>query len=619
MPDALVASRQPCVLQSPSLRQAHGLRALHVEKGAKTDDTSLPYASANLPANPSKGPPAEPLRKQLKDKAKAQKASGHSKKRQHSVPGWELTVGIEIHAQLNTSRKLFSPAPNSFDDDPNSQVAYFDVAMPGSQPIFQPETLIPAIRAALALNCDIQRVSRFDRKHYFHWDQPAGYQITQFYEPFAKHGHITLYPRDGIAVEDGNGVRVDIQQIQMEQDTAKTTLKAEGRHWLDFNRAGAPLIEIITKPQIHHPATAAALVRKIQSILHSVDSCVSGMETGGLRADVNVSVRRADDLLAPLGTRVEIKNLSSLKAVEDAIMAERDRQIALLTGGEAVLAETRGFDGDSTLYLRGKEGAVDYRYMPDPDLGPVIISEDLVERLKTSTGVLPNTAIDELVNDYGLSETDAVALSLLENGGRAQFYYDVVDALEQRLQREGEGAHRKPSAGGGEQHRVLAANWILHVLGSLTSKRNSGGDLEMTVEGTCRIPAADLADILLYLYQRRITSAVAKELLHAVFRGDLADPAKCYADVTDAIEKENLWFNEISEEEYRELAQRAIQGEEELLQIVADNEKRLAGKLQYLVQKMRRLGSDEKMEGRKIARVLKETLEEHVKRLKDGQ
>ncbi len=238
MPDALVASRQPCVLQSPSLRQAHGLRALHVEKGAKTDDTSLPYASANLPANPSKGPPAEPLRKQLKDKAKAQKASGHSKKRQHSVPGWELTVGIEIHAQLNTSRKLFSPAPNSFDDDPNSQVAYFDVAMPGSQPIFQPETLIPAIRAALALTAISSASAVSTANTTSTGTSQPGYQITQFYEPFAKHGHITLYPRDGIAVEDGNGVRVDIQQIQMEQDTAKTTLKAEGRHWLDFNRAG---------------------------------------------------------------------------------------------------------------------------------------------------------------------------------------------------------------------------------------------------------------------------------------------------------------------------------------------------------------------------------------------
>lgn len=523
------------------------------------------------------------------------------------MPGWELTVGIEIHAQLNTPRKLFSAAPNAFDGTPNSQVAYFDLALPGSQPVFQPETLIPAVRAALALDCRIEHVSRFDRKHYFHWDQPAGYQITQYYEPFARDGYVVLYTRDGIAAEDGAEVRVDIQQVQMEQDTAKTTAAAGGQHWLDFNRAGAPLIEIITKPQMHHPATAAALVRKMQSLLGAVDACVSGMEEGGLRADVNVSVRRVGDPAALLGTRVEIKNLSSFKAVEDAVMAERDRQIAALTSGEAIMPETRGFDGSSTTYLRGKEGAVDYRYMPDPDLGPVVIGDDLVEHLRSSLGVLPDAAIDELVGDYGLSETDAAALTLLDSGGRVQFYHDVVGALEQRLGREGERGMQLT------EHRMLAANWILHVLGSLTSSKHGpgGGDLEMTKVGTCRIPAAHLADILFYLYRRRITAAVAKELLRAVFRGDLAS-------VTDAIEKEKLWFDELSDDEYRQLARQAVQDEDELLQrlAAAGDERQLAGKLQYLVQKMRRLGPDERMEGRKMAEILRETVEDQMRRLR---
>ena len=159
-----------------------------------------------------------------------------------------MTVGIEIHAQLNTARKLFSSAASSINDAPNTHVALFDLAMPGSQPTFQKETLIPAIRAALALNCKVQKTSKFDRKHYFHWDQPSGYQITQYYEPFAKDGFITLYAQDGIAKEDGDEIRIGIKQVQMEQDTAKTISQPGDIHLLDFNRVGLPLIEIITLP-----------------------------------------------------------------------------------------------------------------------------------------------------------------------------------------------------------------------------------------------------------------------------------------------------------------------------------------------------------------------------------
>ncbi|KAJ8122237.1 hypothetical protein ONZ43_g1518 [Nemania bipapillata] len=168
-----------------------------------TETSNNPPSNANAPA-----PDFVPLRKQLKDEAKKQKASGKKKKKNVNnqvVDGWELTVGIEIHAQLNTAKKLFSAATTSFNDDPNTHVAYFDLATPGSQPIFQKETLLPALRAALALDCEIQPVSRFDRKHYFHWDQPSGYQITQYYEPFARNGHIQLLSRDGIAAEDGEG------------------------------------------------------------------------------------------------------------------------------------------------------------------------------------------------------------------------------------------------------------------------------------------------------------------------------------------------------------------------------------------------------------------------------
>ncbi|KAB5575350.1 amidotransferase-like protein [Coniochaeta sp. 2T2.1] len=566
----------------------------------------------------SKSAPPVPLRRQLKDQAKALKASGTKKKANadnQTVPGWELTVGIEIHAQLNTPRKLFSSATTSFDEAPNSNVALFDLAMPGSQPIFQEETLIPALRAALALNCEIQPTSRFDRKHYFHWDQPSGYQITQYYEPFAKDGHITLLPRDGIAPEDGNGVRVGIKQVQMEQDTAKTIAQPGEMHWLDFNRVGVPLIEIITHPDIHHPATAAAFVRKVQLLLNAVDSCVLGMESGGLRADVNVSVRRTDGSQQSLGTRTEIKNLSSFKAVEDAIIAERDRQIALLEKGGVVAGETRGWSLGSTetRRLRGKEGEVDYRYMPDPDLGPLVAGKDLIEHLRGSMGVLPDAEIDDLMSSYGLSSKDAIALMLLDDGGRIQYFYSVLDALEKRLQEDA------PRATASVEHAVLVANWCLHELGKLSvakelDSETPAKELSFTATGDCSIPTSSLADIILYLHQRRITANVAKDLLWAVFRGEIGTAGAEYESVTETVEKLDLWFKGLSDAEYTELAQQVLEGEGKVLKDFkkfksGQSKAYPQGKLMFLVGKMMREGPEQRMDPKVAEGVMRVAIE----------
>ena len=331
-----------------------------------------------------------PLRKQLKEEAKRRRLA--KRLAEHDAPvvsngkvnrggsesrleKWRLTVGLEIHAQLNTEHKLFSGAKAGLDDSPNSNVALFDLAFPGSQPRFQQETIVPALRAALGLSCNIHRRSRFDRKHYHYQDQPNGYQITQYYEPFATDGHINIFDFDGIAPEDGQSVKIGIKQVQMEQDTAKSTLQPPSTSLLDFNRVGYPLIEIITLPQIHHPQTAAACARKIQAILQAVNANIIGMEMGGLRVDVNVSVSLIGS--DQLGQRTEIKNLSSFKAVEDAIIAERDRQIAVLEAGGVIIGETRGWTlgSSETKMLRGKEGEVDYRYMPDPDIPPLIIGQ----------------------------------------------------------------------------------------------------------------------------------------------------------------------------------------------------------------------------------------------------
>lgn len=327
----------------------------------------------------------EPLRKQLKDATRQGRVEGRPvqpdlrsgkhptapKEESH----WRLTIGIEIHAQLNTTQKLFSSAETS-ESQPNTNVAVFDLAFPGSQPKFQKATLIPALRAALALGCQIKRQSKFDRKHYFYQDQPAGYQITQYYEPFAVDGKLVLRKSDGIKVEGaGKAVEVGIQQIQLEQDTAKSTMQDSTTAMLDFNRAGHPLIEIITRPDMHSAQEAVACVRKIQSILQGVNAVTIGMELGGLRADVNVSV--APLASCSLGQRVEIKNLNTLQSIEEAITAEQVRQMNILVTGGKVLGETRGWSlgGTETSRLRGKEGEVDYRYMPDPDIPPLIIGQ----------------------------------------------------------------------------------------------------------------------------------------------------------------------------------------------------------------------------------------------------
>ncbi|KAL7619392.1 hypothetical protein AAE478_009931 [Parahypoxylon ruwenzoriense] len=564
-------------------------------------------ASSPLDASP---PPVTPLRKQLKDEAKKQKILGKKKKKNANnqvVDGWELTVGIEIHAQLNTARKLFSPATTSFNDDPNKHVAYFDIATPGSQPIFQKETLIPALRAALALNCSIENVSRFDRKHYFHWDQPSGYQITQYYEPFARDGRITLLPRDGIAAEDGDGVSVGIKQIQMEQDTAKTLAQPGDVNWIDFNRVGVPLIEIITLPDIHHPATAAALVRKVQVMLNAADACVSGMETGGLRADVNVSVRRSHDPSARLGQRTEIKNLSSFKAVEDAIIAERDRQISVLESGGVIESETRGWSIGSTetRRLRGKEGEVDYRYMPDPDLAPVIIGSDLVDSLRQGMGQLPDAEVDELIQQFGLTPKDALSLVALDGGKRIEYFWNVVNSLAERFGADSGSPQYLPGF-------QLAANWILHELGRLVSDRSehAGQDLGFTEDGEChRVPVRHLADILLYLYERKITAKIAKELLWAVFRRKIPDE---YPTIQAAANQENLWFDELSKDEYAKLALAAVEGQDEVVKQFVDYKKYPQGKLMFLVGRMIRLGPEESIDPKEAERIMKAVLEEKL-------
>lgn len=540
-----------------------------------------------------------PFRKQLKDGAKRQRAAGEKAGRDigrnnaRQLDGWELTVGIEIHAQLNTDRKLFSKAATSINDEPNSNVSVFDLALPGTQPVFQTGAVVPALRAAIAFNCSVMNKSRFDRKHYFYPDQPAGYQITQFYEPFARSGSITLYDHDGIAPEDGKSITVGIKQIQLEQDTAKTVHQPPSTSLLDFNRVSHPLIEIITLPQIHHPQTAAACAKKIQSVLQAVSAVTTGMEMGGLRADVNVSVRSKPDTgkesnsyayegITGLGQRTEIKNLSSFKAVEGAIIAERDRQIEVLEAGGKVEGETRGWTLGSTetKKLRGKEGEVDYRYMPDPDVAPLIIDPRLIDHISETLPTLPDESINNLVHTMGLTLKDAKTLITLDDGARIDYFDEILDEMNKE-----EMVHQE------KHYAKTVANWVLHELGGLLSASEQPFSEN-------KVSAAAMASIMKNLTQGRITGSTAKQLLIMAFDGESRD-------IETVIEDENLWLEVLPREEYLTLAQGLIKDNEKMVQQITV--KGQHGKINWLLGQMMRKGEG-KLEASKAEAILREVL-----------
>ncbi|KAK4991435.1 hypothetical protein LTR50_001827 [Elasticomyces elasticus] len=549
-----------------------------------------------------------PLRKQLKDEARRKKAEKKaspksSKTLDPRLSRWELTVGLEIHAELNTACKLFSPAATSLNAEPNSHVALFDAAFPGTQPQFQKATLIPALRAALAFGCEVQRKSSWDRKHYFYQDQPNGYQITQYYEPFARGGTLTLTQLDGIETSDCPEVTVGIKQIQLEQDTAKTILQPPSTYLLDFNRVGTPLIEIITLPQIHSPTTASACVRKIQSLLRAVDACVVGMEMGGLRCDVNVSVRErgttAEGLseyagVKGLGTRTEIKNLSSFKAVEDAILAERDRQIAVLESGGEIEGETRGWTigQTETVRLRGKEGEVDYRYMPDPDLGPLIIGQDLVDHLKDTLPMLPDETAERVVNEYGISAKDARTLISLDDGDRLEYTEAVVETVMQRLA-------SLPEKQSFDKVGKVVADWVLHELGGLLT--TAGVPWE-----TQTVTPERLADIIVHLQTNQITGNTAKKLLaHYASLQPVAEAA--IPSVSKIIDTSGLRLVPLTEGEYIEMAQKVMAENPDMVKAV--REKGQKGKIMWFVGQMMRRGEEGRVEAEKARSYVERLLE----------
>ncbi len=317
---------------------------------------------------------------------------------------FEVVVGLEVHAQVLSEAKLFSGAPTAFGAEANTQVTLVDAAMPGMLPVINEKCVEQAIRTGLGINAEINCWSRFDRKNYFYPDLPQGYQISQLYHPIVGEGYVD------IDLEDESTKTIRIERIHLEQDAGKSVHDLDPRSsYVDLNRSGIALMEIVSFPDMQSPFEAGAYLAKLRSIVRYLGTCDGNMDQGSMRADVNVSVRRSGE---GLGTRCEIKNVNSVRFVQAAVASEAHRQVALIERGERVVQETRLFDPTTgeTRAMRSKEDAHDYRYFPDPDLPPLVFSQDLVESIRATMPELPDQKRRRFVEELGLSDYDAAVL-----------------------------------------------------------------------------------------------------------------------------------------------------------------------------------------------------------------
>ncbi len=331
---------------------------------------------------------------------------------------WEIIVGLEVHAQVTSQAKLFSGASAAYGGEPNAHVSLVDAAMPGMLPVINKFCVEQAIRTGLGLNAQIHRFSRFDRKNYFYPDLPQGYQISQFQHPIVGEGQIEVEP-------DGDDpIVVRIERLHLEQDAGKSIHDlSPSETYVDLNRSGVALMEIVSRPDIRSAKEAAAYFNKLRAILRALGTCDGNMEEGSMRADVNVSVRKANT--KEWGTRCEIKNVNSTRFMQQAIEYEARRQIEILEGGGAIDQETRLFDPDKgeTRTMRSKEDAHDYRYFPDPDLLPLVLEEEWIERVRSSLPELPDDKKKRFVSEYGLTPYDA---RVLAGDSEAAAYFETV-------------------------------------------------------------------------------------------------------------------------------------------------------------------------------------------------
>ncbi len=333
---------------------------------------------------------------------------------------WEVVIGLEVHAQATTTAKLFSGAATEFGSEPNSQVSFVDAAFPGMLPVLNGKCIEQAVRTGLGLNAEINLDSVFERKNYFYPDLPAGYQISQYQQPVVGEGKVTL------DLADGRTKEVGIERLHLEQDAGKSLHDQDPRRtFVDLNRSGVPLMEIVSKPDIRGPEEAGAYLRKLRAIMRYLGTCDGNMEQGSLRCDVNVSVRHAGE--NTLRTRTEIKNVNSVRFVMQAIEHEAERQVGVYESGGEIVQETRLYDSakGETRSMRAKEYAHDYRYFPDPDLLPPRVTAEYVDQIRATLPELPDQRKQRYMDSYGLKPEDA---SVLVAEKEAAEYFEKVAA-----------------------------------------------------------------------------------------------------------------------------------------------------------------------------------------------
>jgi aspartyl-tRNA(Asn)/glutamyl-tRNA(Gln) amidotransferase subunit B len=424
---------------------------------------------------------------------------------------WEVVIGLEVHAQVTSNAKLFSGASTEFGGEPNSHVSLVDAAMPGMLPVINEQCVKQAVRTGLGLGCTINPRSVFDRKNYFYADSPQGYQISQYKSPIVGEGEVT------VELEGGKSATIGIERLHLEQDAGKLLHdQSPTMSFVDLNRSGVALMEIVSKPDIRDAEQAKAYVTKVRSILRYLGTCDGDMEKGSLRADVNVSVRKPG---GPLGTRCEIKNMNSITFIGQAIEYEARRQIEIIEDGGAIDQETRLFDPNKgeTRSMRSKEEAHDYRYFPDPDLLPLEFTDAYVAEIKAGLPELPDQKKARFIAEFALSLYDAGVL--VAERESADFFETVLAGLANKA-RDGK----------------LAANWVINELFGRLNK-------EGLAISASPVSAAQLGGIIDLIGEGTISGKIAKDLFEIVWQ-EGGDPrtiveARGMKQVTDlsAIEK----------------------------------------------------------------------------------
>ena len=401
---------------------------------------------------------------------------------------WEVVIGLEVHAQITSNAKLFSSSSTKFGSNPNSQVSFVDAAMPGMLPVINKYCVEQAVKTGLGLKATINNFSKFDRKNYFYADLPQGYQISQFKFPIVGEGQIILDMPYGTKI-------AGIERLHLEQDAGKSLHDQDpSNSFVDLNRSGIALMEIVGKPDLRSPDEVAQYVKKLRSIMRYLNTCDGNMDEGSLRADVNVSVRKVGS--SDLGTRCEIKNVNSIKFMQQAIEYEAKRQIEIIEEGGTIDQQTRLFDTKKieTRSMRSKEDAHDYRYFPDPDLLPLVLEQSFVDKIKNSLPELPDEKKIRLMNDFDLSSYDASIV--VSDRDISEYYEDVAKDSDYKL----------------------AANWMIVELFSVLNKE--GKEIKDSP-----VSAKNLSKLINLIKNNTISGKIAKTVFEEMVKNN-EDPEK---------------------------------------------------------------------------------------------